>query len=219
MQGVIFDLDGVLVTTDNYHYLAWKELADELGLTFNRDMNHQLRGISREASLKKIYENNPGVELPPEEVFHAQCTRKNERYKALLRQMGKEDILPGAVALLEALRAAGVKNAIASASKNAGLVMEQTGLDCYIDALADGRDVTHSKPHPEVFLTAAEKLGLSPTDCLGVEDAASGVEAIHNAGMVAIGIGAQTAGAEVVVDTTQELTVEMLRAAWAAGRS
>ena len=216
LRGVILDLDGVLVTTDRFHYRAWKELADELGMDFNEDVNHRLRGVSRQQSLRNIYDHNRRP-LPPDDVFNAQCERKNRRYVELVKTMSPADLLPGSVELLEALRAAGIRCAVASASRNTPLVLELTGLRRYFDAVADGNDTSRSKPDPEVFLVAARRLGLRPEDCLGVEDAASGIEAIHNAGMVAVGIGGQARGAERVFASVAELSVENLKAIFAGG--
>ena len=216
LRGVILDLDGVLVTTDRFHYRAWKELADELGMDFNEDVNHRLRGVSRQQSLRNIYDHNRRP-LPPDDVFNAQCERKNRRYVELVKTMSPADLLPGSVELLEALRAAGIRCAVASASRNTPLVLELTGLHRYFDAVADGNDTSRSKPDPEVFLVAAGRLGLRPGDCLGVEDAASGIEAIHNAGMVAVGIGGQARGAERVFASVAELSVENLKAIFAGG--
>jgi beta-phosphoglucomutase len=207
--GIIFDLDGVLVTTDMFHYKAWKELADAIGLTFNEEMNHQLRGVSREESLKRMYRQNNRA-LPSPDEFERQMTSKNERYKALIGTMTPEDVLPGSVALLTALRDAGIKVAIASASKNMPRVLKQTGLDRYVEATADGTEIANSKPDPEVFLLAAKKLDCDPKDCVGVEDAESGVEAIQRGNMVAIGIGEQARKAALTVDSVKELTVERI---------
>ncbi|MCY2928255.1 MAG: beta-phosphoglucomutase [Planctomycetota bacterium] len=217
LRGVIFDLDGVLVTTDEFHFRAWKELADELGLAFDREVNHTLRGVSRQQSLRNIYAHNRRA-LPPDEAFAAQCDRKNARYVELVGGMTPADVLAGSIRLLEALRAAGIRCAVASASKNTPLVLERTGLRKYFDAVADGNDTTRSKPDPEVFLAAAARLGLTPAQCLGVEDAAVGIEAIHNAGMPAAGIGEQARAAERVFASVGELTLGALNeifASWA----
>lgn len=209
LEGVVFDLDGVLVRTDHLHFQAWKLLADELGIPFDEQKNHQLRGVSREESLRRIYGDLP---LPDAAAFAAQCTSKNTWYVELVGQMSPADILPGALDLLRALRAAGIRTAIASASKNAGIVLERTGLGAYIDAVIDGGMVTASKPDPQGFYLAAQHLRCLPWNCLGVEDAAAGVEAIHRAGMVAVGVGDQVDAAEVVVPGTADLTVDRLRA-------
>ncbi len=210
LAAVIFDLDGVLVTTDRYHYEAWKDIADASGLPFDETVNHLLRGVSRAESLRRIYAA-AAVPLPDDSVFQDQLRRKNDRYVALIEQMGTDDILPGAVPLLQALRAAGIRTAVASASRNAPLVLERTGLHPWLDAVADGSMVQASKPDPEVFLLAAELLACAPGHCVGVEDAAAGVEAIHQAGMVAVGVGAQAAAADIQVADTAELSIELLR--------
>jgi len=207
LEAVIFDLDGVLVRTDHYHYQAWKELAESLGIALDEEKNHALRGVSREESLRRIYGDRP---LPPPGEFKAQCDRKNARYVELTRRMTPRDLLPGAVELLDALRAAGVRSAIASASKNCRTVLERTGLDAHADAVVDGTDVTASKPDPQGFLLAAKRLGSPPAACIGVEDAESGIEAIHRAGMPAVGIG-QARGADLTVRGVDELSVEALR--------
>ncbi|MBN1557154.1 MAG: beta-phosphoglucomutase [Lentisphaerae bacterium] len=216
LRGVVFDLDGVLVTTDDFHYRAWKSLADELGLVFDREINHQLRGISREDSLRAIYRNNPGTPLPDGAAFREQCERKNGRYVALLQRMTENDVLPGARELLDALRQAGIRVAVASASKNAPTVLERTGLHAFIDAWVSGACVTRSKPDPEVFLLSAARLKLPPACCLGVEDAESGIQAIHAAGMAAVAIGAQAAGGDLTVQGVAELTPALLRETWRA---
>jgi beta-phosphoglucomutase len=138
-------------------------------------------------------------------------TQKNERYREAIAQMTPEDVLPGSVELLTALGDAGIKCAIASASKNTPLVLERTQLGKLVQAVADGNETTKSKPDPEVFLLAAKKLGFAPENCIGVEDAESGVEAIHRAGMVAIGIGEQGKAAQLVVNSVQELDVARIK--------
>lgn len=211
LEAVLFDLDGVLVTTDQFHYRAWKELADSLGIPFDEERNHALRGVSREESLRRIYADRP---LPPIDEFNAQAARKNARYRELLQQMGREQILPGARELLAELRAAGIACAVASASRNTPLVLERTGLAPLLDAVADGNIVTASKPDPQVFSLAAARARALPWNCLGVEDAAAGVEAIHAAGITAIGIGDEAQAAEVVVAATSDLNLDLLRSAW-----
>jgi beta-phosphoglucomutase len=210
LEGVVFDLDGVLVTTDTFHYQAWKMLADNLGLDFDEEVNHQLRGVSRVESLTRIYRHNK-KKLPPDDEFEAQMTMKNDKYKELIGTMTPDDILPGSIELLTALREAGIKCAIASASKNTPKVLEVTGLDTYVDGVADGNQAKKSKPDPEVFLLAAQNIGCAPENCIGVEDAESGVEAIQRAGMVAVGIGKSAEKAELVVDNVSQLSVEILK--------
>jgi len=184
-------------------------LADELGIPFDEEKNHALRGVSREESLRRIYGERP---LPPEDEFRAQCDRKNARYREMLSEMGQADVLPGSRELLEALREAGIKCAVSSASKNTPLVLERTGLARYFDAVVDGNAVTRSKPDPQGFLAASQRLRAVPWRCIGVEDAASGIEAIHRAGMAAVGIGEAAVGAELSVAGVEALSVAALRA-------
>ena len=209
LEGVIFDLDGVLVSTDRFHYAAWKELADELGLPFDEQVNHQLRGVGRADSLKRIYRHS-NAPLPPPDVLAAQCAKKNARYRDLIGRMTPREVLPGSVELLAALREAGIRCGLASASRNAGLVLERTGLGGCFDAVSDGTCLTASKPDPQGFLTAARRLRVLPWNCIAVEDAASGIEAIHRAGMAALGIGKQARGADVQVEGLSQVTVELL---------
>ncbi len=209
LEAVIFDLDGVLVRTDGLHYRAWKALADALGLPFDEERNHALRGVSREESLRRIYAGRP---LPPPDVFAEQCRTKNARYRELVAEMTPADVLPGSRELLGALRTAGIRAAVASASKNCEMVLERTHLARHVDAVVDGTDVTASKPDPQGFLLAAERLGCPPRACIGVEDAASGIEAIHRAGMKAVGVGPAAEGALLAVEGIADLTVPRLQA-------
>jgi len=209
LGGVIFDLDGVLVSTDRFHFRAWKELADQLGLAFDESVNQRLRGVSRSESLRLVFGHNRRP-LPAAEESEELCARKNRRYVELVGAMSPADVLPGAVRLLDELRAARIRTAVASASRNTPLVLERTGLRPHLDAVADGNDVSRSKPDPEAFLLAARRLGLEPADCLGVEDAAAGIEAIQGAGMVAVGIGEAAAGAERSFPSVADLTAGAL---------
>ncbi|MBW4673773.1 MAG: beta-phosphoglucomutase [Desmonostoc geniculatum HA4340-LM1] len=185
IQGVIFDLDGVLTDTAELHYLAWQKLADEEGIPFNRQANEALRGVSRRASLMLIIGDRPYSEAQIEEMME----RKNRYYVELLKNMTSEDLLPGAIALLDELRQAGIKIAIGSASKNAHTVIERLGIGNKIDAIADGYSVQQPKPAPDLFLYAAKELGIEPAQSVVVEDAAAGVEAALAALMWAVGIG------------------------------
>jgi len=187
IRGVIFDLDGVLVSTDEFHYRAWKRMADEEGIPFDRQVNERLRGVSRMDSLGIILERAPRPYSEQEKLALAE--RKNGYYRDSLQGLSPSDALPGAFETLAELRRRGVKTAIASSSKNASLILERIGLAGKTDAAVDGNDITRSKPHPEVFLLAAERLGLPPAACLVVEDAAAGVEAAHRAAMPALGLG------------------------------
>jgi len=195
IKGIIFDLDGVICFTDEYHYLAWKEMADSIGVYFDREINNRLRGVSRMASLDIILERYSGPALSQEDK-NALAAQKNEIYRKLLAQMSPADLSGEVKETLDALRARGFKLAIGSSSKNAPFILERIGLADYFDAVSDGNNITHSKPDPEVFLKAAEYLGLEPSACLVVEDAVAGAEAGHAGGMTVACVGdAAEAGA------------------------
>lgn len=174
-QGIIFDLDGVICSTDEYHYLAWKALADRLEIPFDRERNNLLRGVSRMASLDIILEKSSKSYSPEEKEAFAE--EKNTLYRQLLSRMSPADLSDDVKSTLTRLRAAGYRLAIGSSSKNTPFILERIGLGDFFDAVADGNCITHSKPHPEVFLKAAERISLSPQACLVVEDAHAGVQA------------------------------------------
>ena len=181
-KAIIFDLDGVICFTDEYHYRAWKALADRLNAPFDRTINNRLRGVSRMASLEIVLETYTGPELSEEEKA-ALATEKNEMYRESLKEMSPADLSDEVRETLNALRAKGLKLAIGSSSKNTPFILKQIGLEGYFDAVSDGNNISRSKPDPEVFLKAAEFLGMDPADCLVVEDAVSGAEAGHAGGM------------------------------------
>ena len=186
-KGIIFDLDGVICSTDEYHYLAWKALADRMGIPFDRERNNLLRGVSRMASLDIILEKSDKTYTDEEKTAFAE--EKNTLYRELLGRMSPADLSGDVKNTLEALRKTGLKLAIGSSSKNTPFILERIGLKDFFDAVADGNCITHSKPHPEVFLKAADKLGLIPQDCLVVEDAHAGVEAAKAGGFDCAAMG------------------------------
>ena len=186
-KGIIFDLDGVICSTDEYHYLAWKALADRMGIPFDRERNNLLRGVSRMASLDIILEKSDKTYTDEEKTAFAE--EKNTLYRELLRRMSPADLSGDVKKTLEALRKTDLKLAIGSSSKNTPFILERIGLKDFFDAVADGNCITHSKPHPEVFLKAADKLGLIPQDCLVVEDAHAGVEAAKAGGFDCAAMG------------------------------
>ena len=187
-KGVIFDLDGVICHTDAYHYRAWKSLADSLGIYFDEKINNRLRGVSRMESLDIILEKaNKSYSQDEKEVF---ANEKNKLYKFLLEEMSEKDLDIKVKSSLDALKIKGYKLAIGSSSKNAKLILKKLGLEDFFDVIVDGNDIKYSKPDKEVFEKAGIKLGLKASDCLVVEDAASGVEAAKNAKMAVAGIGA-----------------------------
>ena len=195
IKGIIFDLDGVICFTDEYHYLAWKEMADGIGVYFDREINNRLRGVSRMASLDIILERYEGPALSQQEK-DGLAAKKNDIYRGLLARMSPADLSAEVKDTLDALRARGFKLAIGSSSKNAPFILERIGLAGYFDAVSDGNNITRSKPDPEVFLKGAEYLGLEPAACLVVEDAVAGAEAGHAGGMKVACVGdAAEAGA------------------------
>ena len=186
-KAIIFDLDGVICFTDEFHYRAWKKLADRLGLPFDREKNNRLRGVSRMDSLEIVLEDYPG-EISEEEK-QAMAAEKNDLYRESLKEMSPADLSDEVKDTLDNLRAKGILLAIGSSSKNTPFILNQIGLGEYFDAISDGNNITKSKPDPEVFLKAAEFAGVDPKDCLVVEDAVSGAEAAHAAGMKAACVG------------------------------
>lgn len=189
LKAVIFDLDGVLVSTDEMHFKAWSRLAEEIGITtFTKEDNIRQRGVSRMASLEIVLEKSDKSYTDEEKAELAD--RKNSYYCEMLKTLTPDDVLDGALDFLKLLKANNIKTAVGSASKNAPVILEKTGLTEYLDAISCGLDVTKSKPDPEVFLKAAEKLGIEPKDCLVVEDAHAGVLAAKNGNMYALAIGA-----------------------------
>ena len=188
IKGLIFDLDGVLVFTDKFHYQAWKTMADELGVYFDETINHRLRGVSRMDSLEIILERYEGPDLSLREKEKL-AEKKNEIYRTLLESMTPDDVTKEVRDTLTKLREKGYKLAIGSSSKNAKFILEKVELKDAFDAISDGNNITKSKPDPEVFLKAAEYLGLPPKACMVVEDAEAGIEAAKKGGMYAAGIG------------------------------
>ncbi|KRQ87854.1 Beta-phosphoglucomutase [Caloramator mitchellensis] len=187
IKGCIFDLDGVVVDTAKYHYLAWKRLANELGFEFTEKDNERLKGVSRMKSLEILLEiGNMNFD---EEIKEKLAEKKNNWYVEYISKMDESEILPGVKEFITNLKKNGIKIALGSVSKNAGIILENTNLKKYFDAIIDGNKVTKAKPDPEVFLKAAEELGLEPYECIVFEDAVAGIEAAKNANMRVIGVG------------------------------
>lgn len=185
-KAVIFDLDGVICFTDRFHYQAWKALADRLGIYFDEKINDRLRGVSRMASLDIILER--ATKEYTQEEKEAFATKKNDTYRELLKNMGLSDLTDEVKDTLVELRRREYKLSIGSSSKNTKFILGQIGLGDFFDAIADGTDITHSKPDPEVFLISAKKIGIDPADCAVVEDAKSGIEAAKAAGITALAL-------------------------------
>jgi beta-phosphoglucomutase len=185
IKAIIFDLDGVITDTSEYHYRAWKRLADEEGIPFSRDDNDKLRGVSRSECLK-ILLNGKQVSA---EQFQEMMDRKNRYYIELLKQMTSKNILSGAKKLVLEIKRRGIKAAIASVSKNTRTVLQGTGIENLFDVIVDGYSVKNTKPAPDIFLFAAKELGVKPEDCAVVEDAEAGIVAALAGNMLSIGIG------------------------------
>ena len=196
IKAVIFDLDGVIVSTDSCHYKAWKMIADRENIYFDETINNRLRGVSRMQSLEIVLER--ADKEYSEEEKKALAEDKNEIYKELIKCLTPKDILPGVTDNLQVLKEKGIKIAIGSSSKNTALILKQIGLENYFDAVSDGNNITKSKPDPEVFLKAAQMLNIEPEKCLVVEDADSGVIAGKNAKMLTLSVnGAKGADFEI----------------------
>ncbi|MET4654031.1 beta-phosphoglucomutase [Exiguobacterium sp. PvP048] len=214
IEAVIFDLDGVITDTAEYHYLAWKQLGEELDIPFDREFNETLKGVSRTDSLERILILGGKQDAFTAQEKEALATKKNDHYVTLIQHISEQDLLPGIIVFLDEIRATGLKIGMASASKNALTVVEALGVRHYFDDIVDAATVAQSKPHPEVFLRAAEALGVAPERCIGVEDAAAGITAIHAAGMYAVGVGPETTlhEADYRVDSTDLLSLEQILA-------
>lgn len=188
-KAIIFDLDGVICHTDKYHYKAWKQLADDLKIVFNEQINNRLRGVSRMESLDIILENYNGALTLKEKQEFAET--KNDIYKQLLVELSRTDLSLEVKSTLDYLRGLGIILAIGSSSKNAKFILKRIGLENYFDAISDGNNITKSKPDPQVFLVASDMINISPIDCLVVEDALSGLQASISANMHCVAIGGE----------------------------
>lgn len=210
ISAVIFDLDGVIVDTAHYHFLAWKRLAKELGFDLTKEQNERLKGVSRMQSLEIVLEVG-GISLSQHDKERL-ANQKNTWFNDYIERMAPEEIFPGVRQLLQKLRAKGVKVGLASSSKNARTVIQVLHIGNEFDAVVDGTMITHSKPDPEIFLLAAEKLHTAPENCLVFEDAEAGIEAALRAGMKCIGVGSvdQLGKANKVISRTADFQPDML---------
>ncbi|WP_179032512.1 beta-phosphoglucomutase [Paenibacillus kribbensis] len=214
IEAVIFDLDGVITDTAEYHYIAWKQLGQELGIPFDKEFNEQLKGISRMQSLERI------LQLGGQDQSYSQAEkadfarRKNEHYVSLLDSLTPEHTYPGIRELLLELRSAGIPAVIASASKNAPQILRALGLESLFQYVVHPDSVAHGKPAPDLFLRGAVEVGAEASRCIGIEDAQAGIQAIKAAGMIAIGIGEENvlkpAGADVVMKDTGGVNLSFL---------
>jgi beta-phosphoglucomutase len=187
IKGLLFDLDGVLVTTEHNHFVAWKRTADALGVPFTEKENEELKGVSRIDSLKKILEM--GNVVIGEDEFESLLQSKNQFYLDSIQSLNQNDLLPGVLDLLTNAKSQGIKLGVGSSSKNAKMILQLLQIEEMFDVIVDGNGVKDPKPHPEVFLNGAKALGLEPSECLVFEDASSGIAAAKAGGFKAIGVG------------------------------
>jgi len=210
-KAIIFDLDGVIVDTAKYHYLAWRKIALDLGFDFSEAQNEMLKGVSRVQSLEYLLESGH-VQLSQarkEALLHA----KNQHYLSLISDMDASEMLEGISQLLQDLRQHQVPFALGSASKNARLILDALHLTDWFTAIVDGNEVTQAKPDPEVFLKAAQKLGYQPVDCIVIEDSQAGIQAANAVGMISVGIGSKEVlyESQFLLENTAQLTYEFLK--------
>ena len=209
-KAFIFDLDGVIVDTAKYHFLAWKKLANSIGVDFSEEQNEQLKGVSRVRSLEKIL-NWGGIELT-EEKFMELMAKKNNDYLNHVNKMDESEILPGVTRVLDYLKSENLPIALGSASKNARNILQKVNLFEVFDSIVDGTNVTKAKPDPEVFLNAAQQLNIEPSECIVFEDSVAGVQAANIANMISIGIGDKEVlnEADFVFKDFTEISVEFI---------
>ena len=211
IKAVLFDLDGVLVSTDEYHYRSWLKLSKEEGFDFfDHEFNHQFRGVARMECVEIL--TKASGRLYTIEQKQEIADRKNRYFAESLASVTPDELLPGALAALRELKRRGVKIAVASNSRNAKPIIRQVGIDQYLDAVVDGHEIENSKPDPEVFLLAAKSIGVPPANCIVVEDAVAGLEAARRAGMKALGIGSRERlpNADIVVADLSAISIDDL---------
>jgi beta-phosphoglucomutase len=210
IEAIIFDLDGVIVDTAHYHFIAWQRLAKELGIIFTEKENERLKGVSRMRSLEIILEIG-NVSLSPEKMEEL-ATKKNAWFVEYVEAIKPEEIFLGVKEMITNLRSKGYKIALASSSKNAEMVLRLLQIKNLFDTVVDGTMITHSKPDPEIFLLAASRLGINPSQCVVFEDAEAGVEAAVAAGMKCVGVGSvdQLGKANAIVKTTADFKIDQL---------
>ncbi len=211
IEAVIFDLDGVITDTAHYHFLAWKSLANSVGIEIDEVFNECLKGVSRTDSLKLILKHGGRESDFSEEEIIRMTETKNDQYCEYLKLLTPKDILPGIESLILTIREEQIKIGLASVSKNAGIVLKALGIEHLFDYCVDAAKITRSKPDPEVFLTACEKLQVSPERSIGIEDALVGIEAIHQSKMFAVGVGELLTMADLQVNDTSQLNWQKIK--------
>lgn len=213
-KGFVFDLDGVITDTAKYHYIAWKELAAEIGIEIDLKFNEQLKGISRMDSLERILTLGNKNDAYTEVEKEALATKKNTHYVQLLQSLTPDDLLPGVKTFLDEAKAKNIPCAIASASKNAPFILDKLGVIQDFDTIVDPATLKKGKPDPEIFIQAALALGIEPAEAVGFEDAQAGIDGIKAAGMYAVGVysGEELHGADVIVEKLTDLNIDELLA-------
>ncbi len=215
-KGVLFDLDGVITDTAEFHYRAWKKLGKEIGVSIDRTFNEQLKGVSREDSLTLLLAYGKKEKQFSTDEFLSLAKRKNDYYLEMIQSITPEDVFPGILDLLKELRANNIKISLASASKNGPFLLSKMALADYFDAIAAPAKVIKGKPSPDIFLLAAKEIGLSPHECIGIEDAKAGITAILASGAQPIGVGrSEDLGEDIpIVPDTASLTFDYLKDIW-----
>lgn len=213
LKGLLFDLDGVITDTAIYHYQAWKEIANRIGITIDINFNEQLKGISREESLERILEHGSKENKFTTEEKRQLTHEKNEFYLQLIEQLTPQDILPGITEIIQDAKEEQLKLAIASASKNAPSILKKLGLFNDFDTIVDPGAIQNGKPYPDIFLAAAKQLELKISEVAGIEDSESGIEALNTANIFSVGVGSETSlgEADYLVPNTSELTLDNIQ--------
>lgn len=211
-KGLVFDLDGVITDTAKFHYIAWKTMAEKLGIIIDEKFNEQLKGISRTESLERILEFGGKADAYTEEEKEKLAAQKNTEYVELLEELTPADILPGLLSVLDQAEALGMKSSIASASKNAPHILEKLGIKERFAHIVDPNTLIKGKPDPEIFVRAAEAIGIKPEEAIGFEDAQAGIEGIKGANMFAVGVsvGEPLHGADLIINSLEEIDLAKL---------
>lgn len=211
-KGLVFDLDGVITDTAKFHYIAWKNMAEKLGVIIDEKFNEQLKGISRTESLERILEFGGKADAYTEEEKEKLAAQKNTEYVELLEELTPADILPGLLSVLDQAEALGMKSSIASASKNAPHILEKLGIKERFAHIVDPNTLVKGKPDPEIFVRAAEAIGIKPEEAIGFEDAQAGIEGIKGANMFAVGVsvGEPLHGADLIINSLEEIDLAKL---------
>ncbi|WP_159566859.1 beta-phosphoglucomutase [Budvicia diplopodorum] len=213
-QAIIFDLDGVVTDTAHLHFLAWQRIAREIGIDIDEQINEQLKGISRMDSLARILRHGGAEQRIDQQQRLRLAEQKNALYVELLQDLRPDSVLPGIAELLEQLHTRDIRVGLASVSLNAPRILDALGLAIQFDFCADAGKIKRSKPDPEIFLAACEGLSVSPVNCIGIEDAQAGIEAINASGMLSVGIGTQLKHADLLLTSTKELSWTCLHTFW-----